>query len=451
VILQASTVAYEPLAVALAAALGAAVVVERVVEGAKNLLDLTRLGSPKRQLAPEDAATAPVQHLVGVLQEAAARDADERDVESSRPPGKPAPPTNGKPVFEWKEQLPSSTIVIQGATDPDRGSALRSFVIQAIATAAGIVAAHVADLSLFRTLLGPDVISPTGDYLLTGLFIGGGSAPAHVLIRFISERRVSVAAEPEAPPAAPAAGAAPPALSSDTPVAKVARVSAEAAVSLEQWVDVPYTGGIDRELLEGIHHRPADPNVIVYHHTAMSRTSTMDDLVRVIKDQRDKKGQHWVTGYHCAILADGSIHPFCRWDRYGCHAAGYNRQSLGIAFMGNFETDPTVPFSNPDGRYGPAHPSEAQLQAGARIVTLWTFLYGLEVDFDQVIIPHKQIANPATACPGGNFPYADFQHLVRYLRKAWAESPETRERILAFAAQPFLYVDSRSPKVRVRP
>jgi hypothetical protein len=447
---QAATVPYEPLALALAAALGTAVVVERIVEGAKNVLDLTRLRSPKRQLNPPAEVEAPVQHLIGVLKEADQRNADEEAVEKTRPPGKPAPPTGDKTVFEWDERLPPSTIVIQGATDPDKGSALRAFLIQALATATGIVAARIADLSLFRTLLGPDVIGPAGDYLLTGLFIGGGSAPAHVLISFINERRVAVAAKQEAPPvpppAAPGTTAAP---SGDGPVAQVARVSAEATVTPEQWVDLPYTGGIDRDLLEGIHHRPDDPNLIVYHHTAMHRASNMDDLVRVIKDRKDQNGHHWVTGYHCAILADGSVHPFCRWDRYGCHAAGYNRRSLGITFMGNFETDPAVPFSNADGRYGPPHPSEAQLQAGARVVTLWTFLYGLEVDFERVIIPHKQIANPPKPCPGGNFPYGDFQKIVRYLRKSWAESPETRERIRAFAAQPYIYVDLKHPKLRM--
>ena len=56
-------------------------------------------------------------------------------------------------------------------------------------------------------------------------------------------------------------------------------------------------------------------------------------MVKVIKD----KG--WLTGYHCVVVKDGSIHPFCRWDRYGNHAKGHNLTSLGIAFNGNFETE----------------------------------------------------------------------------------------------------------------
>lgn len=48
-ILQTATAAYQPVALAL----GAAVVVERVVERAKN-------GIPNRRMQPEDAAAAPV-------------------------------------------------------------------------------------------------------------------------------------------------------------------------------------------------------------------------------------------------------------------------------------------------------------------------------------------------------------------------------------------------------
>jgi len=43
---------------------------------------------------------------------------------------------------------------------------------------------------------------------------------------------------------------------------------------------------------------------------------------------------------------------------------GFNRRSLGISFNGNFETNPNVPFSNPDSRYGPPRPMEPQLRAG---------------------------------------------------------------------------------------
>ena len=169
----------------------------------------------------------------------------------------------------------------------------------------------------------------------------------------------------------------------------------------------------------------------MYHHTAMNSASSFDDVVRVIK------ARGFVTAYHCVVLASGSIRPFCRWDRFGSHAKNYNVRSLGISFHGNFETNPAVPFSNPDGRMGPPEPTEVQLEMGARVVALWTFLYPIPVDFAKAIIPHKQIADKA--CPGSRFPYDRFMRLVERYRGAWERSPAVQERLEAFKLKPFIY------------
>jgi len=230
------------------------------------------------------------------------------------------------------------------------------------------------------------------------------------------------AAEPAAPKAVPAGPSAP---------------GAPPGMSDADWRDIPYEGGVDRQLLESVHRRDQDPNLVVYHHTAMSSDSTFEDVVGVIKSRTDANGQHWLTGYNCVILADGSIHAFCRWDRYGSHAVGYNRRSLGIAFNGNFETNPAVPFSNPDGRYGEARPTDAQLRAGARVVALWTLLYPIQLDFANSIIPHKQVASKA--CPGSNFPYDQFKQLVTFYRQRWEHAPSALAAIAAFKLKPYLY------------
>jgi hypothetical protein len=136
-----------------------------------------------------------------------------------------------------------------------------------------------------------------------------------------------------------------------------------------------------------IHQRLA-ANLIVYHHTAMNSASRFEDVVRVIKNRVDE-GKHWVTGYHCVVTSDGVAHPFCRWDRYGNHVAGYNRRSLGISFNGNFETNPSVPYANPDGRYGAPRPTEEQLRTGARVVALWSLVY-VDLDFTRVRAPRSR-------------------------------------------------------------
>jgi hypothetical protein len=202
-------------------------------------------------------------------------------------------------------------------------------------------------------------------------------------------------------------------------------------------LDIAYAGGVDREKLEWIHRRRANPDMIVFHHTGMHRNSTFEDVVRLIQSRKDSQGNPWVTGYNCVITADGVIHPFCRWDRYGNHAAGFNMRSLGLAFNGNFEIDPRVPFSNPDGRLGPPQPTEPQLKAGARIVVLWTFLYDIEVDFYKSIIPHNQVSSKT--CPGTAFPYDAFKKWVEFYRERWERSPAVQEQIEEFKLKPYLY------------
>jgi len=57
-------------------------------------------------------------------------------------------------------------------------------------------------------------------------------------------------------------------------------------------------------------------------------------------------------------------------------------------------------------------------------------------DFDRQIIPHRQIASKA--CPGSQFPYAEFRQLVAFYRSRWEHSPLAQERIAAFRLKPFL-------------
>lgn len=457
---MSTVVPFSVLSVPLGKALGLSVVVERFIEFGKNYFE-PRIGGTAAVARP-DAAVADAR--MGDLAKAAAQDradlAVEQQAEATAPqrqaqsadlqnlrdqmlresdPAKRAEllrqaagvkqtlaPHEGG---ELDEQEPVTSVVSIPATDPDDGNTRRAFVLQLLGLAVGILLASIADLRLFTTFLDTTkAMQPWLDHVLTGLFIGGGSGPVHTLIQFISERKVAVSAAELATAERP----------EQKLTAVVATATAATGAATGDWVDIPYEGGVDVTLLEGVHHRDRDPDLVVYHHTAMSSASSFEDVVRVIKSRTDGNGgQRWLTGYNCVILVDGSVHAFCRWDRYGSHAAGYNRRSLGIAFNGNFETNPYVPYANPDGRYGAARPTDAQLRAGARVVALWTILYGIKADFQQSIIPHRQIASKA--CPGSNFPYADFERLVQDFRSRWAKSPVAKASISAFNLKPYLH------------
>jgi len=197
-------------------------------------------------------------------------------------------------------------------------------------------------------------------------------------------------------------------------------------------LSIPYRGGVDPEKLENAHLRPANPDLIVIHHTAMHSDSTFADVVRVIQHRG------WLTGYHCVVLKDGSIHPFCRWDRYGNHAKGYNRRSLGLAFNGNFETDPAQPYANAGGILGITRPTEEQLHAGAAVTALWCLLYEIPPDFGSTVLQHSQLAQKA--CPGSQFPSDAFHRLVETYLRNWKASDQARRELDVFRTKPYIYV-----------
>lgn len=340
---------------------------------------------------------------------------------------------------EWNEAVPNCVVAWQSATGPSGERIYNEVAVHSLGLALGIILAMVSDLRLLSTFLTStsELLLPVWlDYVLTGLLISAGSGPIHVLIRFISERKVIVAPEDigatEEKESKTGVAFTP---GADSP-------AKEEAFREADWIPIAYEGGVDKELLETVHRRRQDPKFVIFHHTAMNRGSTFEDVVRVIKSRKDSKGNPWLTGYNCVITEDGVIHPFCRWDRYGSHAAGYNAKSLGIAFNGNFETGMSDPYSNHDGRYGPSVPTRAQLEAGARVVALWILLYkemDLSFGVGGCVFPHKQIA--AKNCPGNMFPTDQFYGLVRYYHGKWSASPVAMQEIEMFRHKPFISVE----------
>ncbi len=336
---------------------------------------------------------------------------------------------------EWEECFPQTTVLVEPATDQDDAKMMKAIILQLLGFAAGIIAVHFSGVQLFNsflTVLGQSGMSTELDYLLTGLLIGGGSQPMHILVGFITQNKVTLSKEDISEKKEndePAVGAPSPA---------PGIIEKPALDSNQIWIDIPYKGGVDREKMEHFHVRKKDPEMVIYHHTAMSSDSTFEDVVRVIKDKTDAQGNHWLTGYNCVVLADGSINPFCRWDRYGNHAYLYNGKSLGIALNGNFEINPNVSYSNFNGEYGSKRPNEAQLKNTARVIALWSFLYEIDIDFNKRIIPHGQVSS--SACPGSNFPNDEFKKWIEFFVEKWQKSDSVQEQIEAYKLKPYLYV-----------
>lgn len=318
---------------------------------------------------------------------------------------------------EQDKKFSEATVFVENAKPGDRVKILRTFWLQILGAFSGVLVCYFSHFGIFVALFGKEVIPLELDYILTGIFIGAGSQPIHFLIQFLTRRKIrelKATAEEEAIPEA---------------IVQPLIVPKRSLAESELEIGISYQGGVDREKLENVHLRLSNPNMIVYHHTAMHSNTTFADVVKVIKDRG------WLTGYNCVVLKDGSIYPFCRWDRYGSHAKGYNRASLGIAFNGNYEPNPRIPASNVNGRMGLLTPTDEQLNSAAKVLALWTFIYKIVLES---IIPHKDISDKA--CPGSNFPYNHFKKMISFYCEKWKASPAAMQEIEVFKEKPYLMV-----------
>lgn len=131
---------------------------------------------------------------------------------------------------------------------------------------------------------------------------------------------------------------------------------------------------------------------IIYHH--MSRT---DWNIYDVHEFHRKKGWNGI-GYNYWIGMDGTIYE-ARGESVGAHTRGWNDQSIGIGFQGDYDIQQM-----------PAN----QLESGAWLTAKFMGKYGLH---DNDIIGHKEVSSETT-CPGANFPIVEMkQRAVRMLNK----------------------------------
>ena len=123
---------------------------------------------------------------------------------------------------------------------------------------------------------------------------------------------------------------------------------------------------------------------IVLHHAAAKTCS-----VRDVHEWHLAKGWNGI-GYHFFVAKDGTIWTGRPLNAVGAHAYGVNSVSVGVCFEGNFESETMT---------------ETQRNAG-----LWLVNWLLEKYPAADVKKHSDFN--ATACPGHNFPFADFKNLV---------------------------------------
>ncbi|KOC60447.1 Peptidoglycan-recognition protein SA, partial [Habropoda laboriosa] len=79
---------------------------------------------------------------------------------------------------------------------------------------------------------------------------------------------------------------------------------------------------------------------VVIHHTVTATCATRTTCISIAESIRsyhmDTNGWHDI-GYSFLIGGDGNVYEGCGWEREGAPAYGYNKKSVGIAFIGNFQ------------------------------------------------------------------------------------------------------------------
>jgi hypothetical protein len=308
----------------------------------------------------------------------------------------------------------------------------------------GIILAGYFDLHLIAMFLGIDVPSVSHlletsdwkgllrrslDILGSGILIGGGSQPVHLLVTFITKRKLSTEEQQQLGKTSVAAAgtASVSLLPATTAIAEFSSTS-----PAWSWRDIPYSGGVNPLSLETVHRRSVKPDLVVVHHTAM-HSSLGFEAIR--EEFLVNKG--WLTGYHAVIMPDGSIQPFCRWDRCGNHALGQNNHTLGVAFHGNFHAG-TDRYSNADGRFGNSVPTPEQLEAGTRLIALWMHLYQLDPELSVSLSRHGDLSTANTVCPGSRFPWNDLLTMVNECYQHWHQDALIQKQIGLYRQRPFV-------------
>ena len=86
-----------------------------------------------------------------------------------------------------------------------------------------------------------------------------------------------------------------------------------------------------------------DVNLIVYHCTATKASQDFD--VNDIRRMHLKRGWSDI-GYHVLIKRNGEIQFGRPFEKIGAHVKGFNRNSIGVVWVGGVEEDGRTPIDN---------------------------------------------------------------------------------------------------------
>ncbi|KAG8229695.1 hypothetical protein J437_LFUL015023 [Ladona fulva] len=83
---------------------------------------------------------------------------------------------------------------------------------------------------------------------------------------------------------------------------------------------------------------------VIVHHTATGNCSSTDSCSRILRDIQkyhmdERNGRFSDIGYSFLVGGDGKVYEGRGWNKQGAHTKNYNDKGIGIAFIGNFQSE----------------------------------------------------------------------------------------------------------------
>ncbi|XP_075986063.1 peptidoglycan recognition protein-like [Anticarsia gemmatalis] len=93
---------------------------------------------------------------------------------------------------------------------------------------------------------------------------------------------------------------------------------------------------------------PRPVELVIIHHAATSTCtsdSNCEERVRAIQSNHMENLGYWDIIYSFIVGGTGKIYEGTGWLHVGAHTIGYNKRSIAISFIGNFNNDTPTPES----------------------------------------------------------------------------------------------------------
>jgi hypothetical protein len=128
------------------------------------------------------------------------------------------------------------------------------------------------------------------------------------------------------------------------------------------------------------------------HYTVTPSQNAERQLRGIQRYHMDSRG--WCdVGYHFLVGVDGTIYEGRPLHLRGAHVGGQNTGNIGVAFIGCFNSNGC------DSAWGPRHPPDPMIEAGARLLGALGDLHGIALDRSRVR-GHREHPGQSTSCPG---------------------------------------------------